>query len=66
MKSANKKWDFRIELIFELNDEWWKSGDNRTDFTSQEPDVPKEWFAIYSAGDDNQIIPKSDLLKFEN
>ncbi len=61
IRTAEGKEKFSGLVFFELNDEWWKSGDNPTDFTSQEPDDPEEWFGIYSVGDDNQLIPKGDI-----
>lgn len=47
--------------FFEFNDEWWKSGDNPTDFNQQEPNDPEEWFGIYGVGKDNRLIPKGEI-----
>ncbi len=46
--------------FFELNDEWWKSGEDDTDFNRHEPD-PEEWFGIYSIDPDNRLVPKGDI-----
>ncbi len=61
IRTAEGREKFSGLVFFELNDEWWKSGDNPTDFTSQEPDDPEEWFGVYTVGDDNQLIPKGDI-----
>ncbi|MGD9210987.1 MAG: hypothetical protein PVI90_09420 [Desulfobacteraceae bacterium] len=47
-------------VFFELNDEWWKSGEDETDFNQHEPD-PEEWFGIYEVGKDNELVPKGDI-----
>lgn len=59
--TAEGKEKFSGLVFFELQDEWWKSGDNPTDFNTQEPDDPEEWFGIYSVGEDNRLIPKGDI-----
>ena len=46
--------------FFELNDEWWKSGEDETDSNKHESD-PEEWFGIYEVGKDNELVPKGDI-----
>ena len=48
-------------VFFELQDEWWKSGENHTDSTRHEPEDPEEWFGIYEVGKDKKLTPKGDI-----
>lgn len=47
--------------FFELNDEWWKSGEDPTDSTRHEPEDPEEWFGIYEVGPDRRLVPKGGI-----
>lgn len=47
--------------LFELNDEWWKSGEDPTDSTRHEREDPEEWFGIFSVGADHRLVPKGDI-----
>jgi hypothetical protein len=47
--------------FFELNDEWWKSGEDAADSTRHEPEDPEEWFGIYEIGHDRRLIPKGNI-----
>jgi hypothetical protein len=49
--------------FFELNDEWWKSGEDPTDSTRHEPEDPEEWFGIYEVGPDRRLVPKGTIPK---
>ncbi|MFZ5622023.1 MAG: hypothetical protein ACOY5W_13465 [Pseudomonadota bacterium] len=48
-------------VFFELHDEWWKSGEDRTDPHRHEPEDPEEWFGIYAIGKDNRLVPKGEI-----
>ncbi|RJP89368.1 MAG: hypothetical protein C4518_10240 [Desulfobacteraceae bacterium] len=48
-------------VFFELQDEWWKSGEDPTDSTRHEPQDPEEWFGIYEVGEGNALIPKGKI-----
>jgi len=47
--------------FFELNDEWWKSGEDPTDSTRHEPEDPEEWFGIFEVGPDRRLVPKGKI-----
>ena len=47
--------------FFELNDEWWKSGEDPTDSTRHEPEDPEEWFGIFEVGPDRRLMPKGGI-----
>jgi hypothetical protein len=47
--------------FFELNDEWWKSGEDPTDSTRHELEDPEEWFGIYEVGPDRRLVPKGKI-----
>ncbi len=52
--------------FFELNDEWWKSGEEPTDSTRHEIEDPEEWFGLFEVGPDRRLVPKGripDTLK---
>jgi hypothetical protein len=52
--------------FFELNDEWWKSGEDPTDCTRHEIEDPEEWFGFFEVGPDHRLLPKGripDTLK---
>jgi hypothetical protein len=47
--------------FFELNDEWWKSGEDPTDSTRHEVEDPEEWFGIFEVGPDRRLKPKGRI-----
>ncbi|WP_234981082.1 hypothetical protein [Desulfopila aestuarii] len=47
--------------IFELHDEWWKSGEDPTDSTRHELEDPEEWFGLYEVGADHRLVPKGEI-----
>ena len=47
--------------FFELNDEWWKSGEDPTDSTRHESEDPEEWFGMYEVGPDLRLVPKGKI-----
>ena len=47
--------------FFELNDEWWKSGEDAKDPGEHNREDPEEWFGIYRVGKDNLLVPKGDI-----
>lgn len=61
IRTAKGREKFCGLAFFELNDEWWKSGDDPTDFNQHEPEDPEEWFGIYSVDEKNNLVPKGDI-----
>jgi len=47
--------------FFELNDEWWKSGEDSADSSRHDLEDPEEWFGIYEIGKGDQLIPKGKI-----
>jgi hypothetical protein len=47
--------------FFELQDEWWKSGEDPTDSTRHEEQDPEEWFGLFSVGGDRRLVPKGKI-----
>jgi len=47
--------------FFELNDEWWKSGEDPTDSARHEQEDPEEWFGLFSVGPDHRLVPKGKI-----
>lgn len=47
--------------FFELNDEWWKSGEDSADSSRHDLKDPEEWFGIYEIGKGDQLIPKGKI-----
>lgn len=47
--------------VFELQDEWWKSGDYVEDSTRHELQDPEEWFGLYEIGPNNKLLPKGKI-----
>jgi hypothetical protein len=47
--------------FFELNDEWWKSGEDAVDSTRHNEEDPEEWFGVYEVGPDRRLVPKGDI-----
>lgn len=49
--------------FFELQDEWWKSGEDPTDSTRHDLEDPEEWFGIFEVGPDRHLVPKGKIPK---
>lgn len=47
--------------FFELNDEWWKSGEDAVDATRHNEEDPEEWFGIFEVGPDRRLMPKGKI-----
>ena len=47
--------------FFELQDEWWKSGEDAADSSRHDLDDPEEWFGIYAIGQDQRLLPKGKI-----
>ena len=47
--------------FFELNDEWWKSGDYPNDYQQHDENDPEEWFGLYTVGKDGHLNAKGRL-----
>lgn len=47
--------------FFELQDEWWKSGEDPTDSTRHELGDPEEWFGLFEVGADRRLVPKGNI-----
>lgn len=47
--------------FFELQDEWWKSGEDPTDSTRHEREDPEEWFGLYEVGPDHRLVAKGKI-----
>lgn len=47
--------------FFELNDEWWKSGEDAVDSTRHNAEDPEEWFGIFEIGPDRRLVPKGRI-----
>ncbi len=47
--------------FFELQDEWWKSGEDPTDSTRHELGDPEEWFGLFEIGADGRLVPKGKI-----
>ncbi|MDR3088708.1 MAG: hypothetical protein LBU39_02700 [Desulfobulbaceae bacterium] len=52
---------FRGLVFFELNDEWWKSGEDPSDCARHEENDPEEWFGLYSVDEDGHLQAKGQL-----
>ena len=61
IRTAKGKEKFCGISFFELNDEWWKSGDYPEDKTQHEKQDPEEWFGLYEVGANNALIPKGKI-----
>ncbi|MBI5039773.1 MAG: hypothetical protein HZB57_00720 [Gammaproteobacteria bacterium] len=61
IRSAKGHEKFAGLVFFELQDEWWKSGEDHTDSTRHEPDDPEEWFGIYAIDKNNKLTPKGKI-----
>jgi len=47
--------------FFELQDEWWKSGEDPTDSTRHEIGDPEEWFGLFEVGADRRLKAKGRI-----
>jgi hypothetical protein len=47
--------------FFELQDEWWKSGETPTDSAFHDCGDPEEWFGIYAIDDHSRLVPKGKI-----
>jgi hypothetical protein len=47
--------------FFELQDEWWKSGETPDDSSRHDREDPEEWFGLYGVGPDRRLIPKGKI-----
>lgn len=61
IRTAKGRENFAGMVFFELQDEWWKSGEDPTDSTRHEPQDPEEWFGVYAVGDDKRLISKGKI-----
>jgi hypothetical protein len=61
IRTAKGKEKFCGIAFFELNDEWWKSGEDPTDSLRHEREDPEEWFGVYRIGTDNRLVPKGQI-----
>jgi hypothetical protein len=61
IRTAKGKEKFCGISFFELQDEWWKSGEDPTDSTRHELEDPEEWFGLYEVGIDNRLVPKGKI-----
>jgi len=61
IRTAKGKEKFCGISFFELQDEWWKSGEDPTDSTRHEIEDPEEWFGLFAVGAENRLVPKGKL-----
>ncbi len=61
IRTAKGKEKFCGISFFELQDEWWKSGEDPTDSTRHELEDPEEWFGLFAVGADNRLVPKGNI-----
>jgi hypothetical protein len=61
IRTAKGKEKFCGISFFELQDEWWKSGEDPTDSTRHELEDPEEWFGLYEVGIDNRLVAKGKI-----
>jgi hypothetical protein len=61
LRTAKGKEKFCGIAFFELQDEWWKSGEDPTDSTRHELEDPEEWFGLYAVGKGNRLVPKGKI-----
>ncbi len=47
--------------FFELQDEWWKSGETPDDAARHDLDDPEEWFGLYEVAHDRRLTPKGKI-----
>lgn len=61
IRTAKGKEKFCGISFFELQDEWWKSGEEPTDSTRHERQDPEEWFGVYEVGANNRLVDKGKI-----
>lgn len=61
VRTAKGRDKFAGLVFFELQDEWWKSGEDADDPARHEPDDPEEWFGLYAVDDDKRLVPKGSI-----
>lgn len=61
VRTAKGRDKFAGLVFFELQDEWWKSGEDADDPVRHEPDDPEEWFGLYAVDDDKRLVPKGSI-----
>lgn len=61
IKTAKGSEKFCGVAFFELNDEWWKSGEDAADSSRHDREDPEEWFGIYEIGQDQRLMPKGKI-----
>lgn len=61
IRTAKGKERFAGLVFFELQDEWWKSGEDPTDNTRHEPQDPEEWFGVYEVDKAGRLTPKGQI-----
>lgn len=61
LQTARGREKFCGLAFFEFQDEWWKSGEDPTDFNQHEPEDPEEWFGIYEVRADHSLVPKGEI-----
>jgi len=61
LRTAKGKEKFCGVSFFELQDEWWKSGENPDDSASHELQDPEEWFGLFEVGPDRHLMPKGKI-----
>lgn len=61
VRTAWGKEKFAGLVFFQLQDEWWKSGEDPTDSTRHERQDPEEWFGLYEIGEGNTLAPKGAI-----
>ncbi len=61
IRTAKGKEKFCGISFFELQDEWWKSGEDPTDSSRHERQDPEEWFGLYEVGANNRLVPKGKI-----
>ncbi len=61
IRTAKGKEKFCGISFFELQDEWWKSGEDPTDSSRHQFEDPEEWFGLFEVGADNHLVPKGKI-----
>ncbi|MFH0783971.1 MAG: hypothetical protein V2B20_18725 [Pseudomonadota bacterium] len=61
LRTAKGKEKYCGISFFELQDEWWKSGEDPTDSTRHELGDPEEWFGLYEVGADHRLVAKGKI-----
>lgn len=61
LRTAKGREKFCGLAFFELQDEWWKSGEDPTDSTRHEEQDPEEWFGLFTVGEDRRLVPKAEI-----